>query len=108
MSKKKTKKQIFVVERVNTFFEVHVVEAENEEMARKIAEHSDYNASKWLGAQNVNVYPYTEEHKARFLHLDSYYFEGYAAVDKDGMLYYMKENGELNGNMPTIKIFETD
>jgi len=101
-----SEKRLFVVETVNTFSEVHIIEAENEEMAKKIAENSDYNASKWLGSQVSNVYDYDECELPRLKKLDSYFFDGYACVDDEGYLYYRKMSGEVNGNMPRNKIFE--
>ena len=101
-----SEKKLFVVETVNTFSEVHIVEAENEEMAKKIAENSDYNASKWLGTQISNVYDYDEREMPRLLKMDTYFFDGYACVDDEGHLYYRKMNGEVNGNMRPRKIFE--
>ena len=102
-----SEKRLFVVETVNTFSEVHIVEAENEEMAKKIAENSDYNASKWLGTQVSNVYHYDEREIPRLVKMDTYFFDGYATVDEEGYLYYKKMNGEVNGNMSPRKIFET-
>ena len=101
-----SEKRLFVVETVNTFSEVHIVEAENEEMAKKIAENSDYNASKWLGTQVSNVYDYNESELPRLKKLDSYFFNGYACVDEDGYLYYRRMDGEINGSMRREKIFE--
>lgn len=102
-------KKIFAVESFSTFHEVHLVEAEDEEQAKKIAQHSDYNASKWLGQQFSTVVEFNKENEeqvARLNQLDSYFFEGYAYVDEEGCLGYKKMNGEENGNMPREKIFE--
>jgi hypothetical protein len=101
-----SKKHLFVVETVNTFSEVHIVEAENEEAAKKIAANSDYNVSKWLGIQVLNVYNFDERELPRLKQLDSYFFNGYACVDDEGYLYYRKMDGEVNGNMRHRKIFE--
>ena len=95
----------FVVESVCTFYEIHVVEAENEEMAAKIAAHSDYNASKWLGSQVANISKFKEKDLTRLKKVDSYFFEGYACVDDNGHLIYKKPDGTINGNMPSQKIF---
>lgn len=99
-------KKVFAVESVSTFYEVHLVEAENEAEAKSIAQHSDYNASKWLGQQVSIVVEYKEADQARFSQLDSYFFDGYAYVDETGHLGYKEMNGEENGNMPKVKIFE--
>ena len=95
----------FVVESVCTFYEIHVVEAENQEMAAKIAAHSDYNASKWLGSQVANISKFKEKDLTRLKKVDSYFFEGYACVDDNGHLIYKKPDGTINGNMPSQKIF---
>lgn len=92
-------KKKFVVETVNTFYEVHLIEAENEAEAEKIAKHTDYNASKWLGQQIANISEFKEEDLPRLKQLDSYFFEGYAAND-NGYLRYFKMDGTPNGNMP--------
>lgn len=96
----------FIVETLNTFHEVHVIEAENEEKAKKIAEQSDYNASVWLGTTFVDVQKYSEAKLKRWREREPYFFDGYARVDENGVLEYRKPDGTLNGNMPTIKIFE--
>ena len=96
----------FIIETLNTFHEVHVIEAENEEKAKKIAEQSDYNASVWLGTTFVDVQKYSEAKLKRWREREPYFFEGYARVDENGVLEYRKPDGTLNGNMPTIKIFE--
>jgi hypothetical protein len=97
-------KKIFAVESISTFKEVHIVEAESVEEAQFIAQHSDYNVSKWLGQQFSTVTEYDERDRPRFEQLDSYFFEGYAYVDETGHLGYKKMNGEENGNMPRTKI----
>lgn len=98
------KNQLFAVESVCTFFEVHLVEAENEEQAKKIAEHSDYNVSKHIGVQNVNVYKFKEKDMKRFKNLDNFFFDGYAFIDKESNLCYKKLDGTFNGNMPVTKV----
>lgn len=97
-------KKIFAVESFSTFHEVHLVEAESEDEAKKIAQHSDYNASKWLGQQISTVVEYMPSEQERFSQLDTYFFDGYAYVDETGHLGYKKMNGEENGNMPKTKI----
>lgn len=95
----------FVVESVNTFYEIHIVEAEDEDQAKMIASQADYNASKWLGAQVSNVTEYQESDMDRLKNIDSYFFDGYACVSEEGFLYYRKMDGTLNGQMPQTKIF---
>ena len=58
MSKKEQKKQKlkrFVVETVSTFAEFHIVHAKNEKEAKFIAKNADYNSSKWLGQQVIDI-----------------------------------------------------
>jgi hypothetical protein len=93
----------YVVETINTFYEVHLVEAENEEEAKMITENSDYNASKWLGQQVANISEFDDRDLPRLKSIDSYFFDGYATIEND-YLVYRKMNGELNGNMPREKI----
>ncbi len=96
-------KKKFVVETVNTFYEVHLVEAENEDEAQFIVQNSDYNASRWLGQQVANVSEFDERDLPRLKQVDSYFFEGYATIEDDYLLY-RKMDGSLNGNMPTNKV----
>jgi len=104
-AEKKSKLKRFSVESVSTFYEVHIVHAENEEQAKHIASQADYNASKWLGQQISNVRVCDDADLVRLKELDEYFFAGSATVDKEGNLYYLKEDGSVNGNMPKIKIF---
>ena len=94
----------FIVETLQTFHECHVIEAENEEQAKKIAEQSDYNASIHLGQICVDVQKFSESKLKRWRERESYFFEGYSAVE-DGNLVYRKADGTLNGKMPTYKIY---
>ena len=96
-------KKKFLVETVSTFYEVHLVEAENEEEARFIVQHADYNASKWLGQQVANITEFDERDMPRLKNVEEYFFEGYATIEDDYLLY-RKMNGELNGSMPQEKI----
>jgi hypothetical protein len=93
----------FVAETVNTFSEIHIVEAENKEEAQFIVQHSDYNASKWLGQQVANVSKFDERDLPRLKQVDTYFFEGYATIEDDYLLY-RKMDGSLNGNMPPNKV----
>ncbi|MEY3696392.1 MAG: hypothetical protein RJA41_42 [Actinomycetota bacterium] len=96
-------KKKYVVESVNTFYEIHLVEAENEEEAKFIAANSDYNASKWLGQQVANISEFDERDMPRLKNVDSYFFDGYATIE-DNKLLYRKMDGTLNGNMPQENI----
>jgi hypothetical protein len=94
----------FAVETVSTFYEVHIVHAKNQEEAELIARNSDYNASKWLGQQVANISECSDSDLERFSKIDDYFFRGYAKIDEEGCLVYMKEDGTINGNMPKEKI----
>ena len=80
----------YIVETIQTFREIHVVEAESEEIAKEIAANSDYNMSKWLGQHIATVYPYTEDHLERFKKEDEYFWEGVKSVDAEGFLCYTR------------------
>lgn len=94
----------FAVETVNTFYEVHIVHAKDEEEAKFIAQNSDYNASKWLGQQIANISECSDSDLVRFKKIDDYFFNGSAKIDENGRLLYIKEDGTINGNMPIEKI----
>ena len=96
----------FLVETLQTFHEVHVIEADDACMAKKIAEQSDYNASVWLGTTILEVTDYSEERIANWKKREQFWFDGYACADENGMLVYKRPDGTTNGNMPTTKIFE--
>ena len=96
-------KKRFVVETVNTFYEVHLIEAENEEEARFIVQNSDYNASKWLGQQVANISKFKESDLPRLKNVDSYFFEGVATIEDD-YLVYKNLDGSPHGSMPTNKV----
>ena len=96
-------KKKYVVETVNTFYEVHLVEAENEDEAKFIVANSDYNASKWLGQQVANISEFDERDMPRLKNVDSYFFDGYATIE-DNKLLYRKMDGTLNHAMPTENI----
>jgi len=93
----------FIVETLQTFHEVHVIEAENEEQAKKISEQSDYNASIYLGQTNVDVQKFSESKLKRWKEREQYFFDGYVTIE-DGNLVYKKPDGTLNSNMPKIAV----
>ena len=101
--KKMSEKKKFVVETVNSFYEVHLVEAKDEEEARLIVKNSDYNASKWLGQQVANISVFNESDVPRLRSVDDYFFEGYATLEDDYLVYKTFE-GRMNGSMPKNKI----
>lgn len=84
----------YIVEVFSNFREIHVVEAENEEIAKEIAQNSDYNMSKHIGTQVATIYPYLEEHVERFRKEDEYFWEGVKGVDDEGFLTYQRPGGQ--------------
>lgn len=97
-------KKLFAVESIVTFFEINLVEAENEEQAKKIAGYADYNISKHVSTNPVQAYEVKNREIKRFEKFDQYMWKGYSCIDEDGMLVYKKLDGTINGNMPPTKI----
>jgi hypothetical protein len=89
-----SKKKRFVIETVSTFTEVHVVFAKNEEEAKKIAENSDYNSSKWLGQQIIRINECSKDDLERYKLEDKYFFDGAATIDDEDYLVYTDINGK--------------
>lgn len=83
-----------VVETLQTFREIHIIEADDYETAKKIALDSDYNMSKFLGTQILTVYPHSEERLKQFQNEDDYFWEGVKSVDAEGYLCYQHPGGE--------------
>lgn len=95
----------FSVEYTSQFYEVSIVYAKDEEEAKEIAQHSDYNLSKWLGTNVVNVREAKDKDIERFKEMDDYFFEGSAKIDENGFLVYTDLNGKtVNLSMPKQKI----
>lgn len=95
-------KKKFIVESLSTFYEIHVVEAENEDQAKQIAKETDWNMSQWLGDTFIDVRDCTESELERFHNRDKYFFKGYTTMDDKGDIYYMHPDGKINKNMPVI------
>ncbi len=104
-TEKKQKLKRFVVESVSTFVEVHVVHAKNKEEAEFIARNSDYNSSKWLGQQFVDIVECSDEDIERYRGRDDYFFDGSAQIDEEGNLFYTDLKGQnKKSTMPVEKI----
>jgi len=102
---KMSEKKRFAVETISTFAEVHIVYAENEEEAKKIAAHSDYNTSKWLGQQVIRVRDCKKKQIERYKNEDKFFFNGAAMIDDENYVIYTDINGKVvNENMPREKI----
>jgi hypothetical protein len=103
-AKKTEKLQQFSVETVTTFYEVHIVQAKDQEEAEFIAMNSDYNISKYLGTQIVQIAPCSNEEMNRFEKVDDYFFQGVATIDEGGYLIYKNLDGTINTSMKPQKI----
>ena len=100
-----SEKKRFVVESIQTFSEVNIVFAENEEEAKKIAAQSDYNTSKWLGNQVLRVHVCKDADLKRYKTEDSYFFDGAAQIDDENNLVYTDLEGKVvNEKMSKRKI----
>ena len=96
-----SEKKRFAVETLSTFTEVHVVFAENEEEAKKIAAIADYNTSKWLGQQVIRVRDCGKKQIVRYKQEDKYFFEGAAMIDDEKFVVYTDLDGKIiNEAMP--------
>ena len=94
-------KKRFAVETISTFAEVHIVFAENEEQAKKIAANSDYNTSNWLGQKVIRVRDCGKKQIERYKQEDKYFFEGAAMIDDENCIVYTDIDGKIvNENMP--------
>ena len=69
-------KKLFAVESIVTFFEITLVEAEDAEQAKKIAEHADYNISKHVSTNTVQTYEVKKRELDRFDKFDQYMWKG--------------------------------
>ena len=100
-----SEKKRFAVETISTFAEVHIVYAENEEEAKKIAANSDYNTSNWLGQQVIRVRDCGKKQIERYKNEDIYFFDGAAMIDEENYLVYTDLDGKIvNEHMPREKI----
>ena len=104
-SVKKVKLQKYSVERLVSFYEVHIVQAKSAEEAELIAENSDANLSKHIGNKVINTRSCKDEDYERFKSMDGYFFKGSCKVDDQGYLIYLDELNKHYGNMPSEKIF---
>ena len=99
-----SEKKRFAVETISTFAEVHIVFAENEEEAQKIAANSDYNSSKCLGQQVVRIRKCKDKDIERYKKEDSYFFDGAAVIEDENYIVYTNLEGKtVNTNMPREK-----
>lgn len=103
-----SEKTKFVVETLNTFYESFIIEAENEEEAKRIACDCEYNTSKWLGQQYINSYECNPSDLERFKQLDPYFYEGYASVENGVLSYKSFSTDEVIKEMPITKLYKNN
>jgi hypothetical protein len=84
----------YIVETMSSFRHVHIVEAENEDEAFKIASVADDNWQEFTGQLRIDCQEYTEEHINLFRKKE-YLWEGICIKDKDGYIAYIHPNGEI-------------
>jgi hypothetical protein len=72
---------------------VHVVEADSEEVALKIAETADDNWQEFLGVLKIDINEFTEEQIAHFRKKE-YFWNG---------ISYLGANGEIEYKRPEVK-----
>ena len=100
-----SEKKRFAVESLSTFAEVHIVFAENEEEAKKIAAEADSNTSNWLGQKVIRVRDCGKKQIVRYKQEDKYFFNSAAMIDDEGYLIYTDLEGEIvNKAMPKTKL----
>jgi len=83
----------YIVETLNAFRNVHIVEAENEEEALNIASVADDNWQEFLGQMKIDCQEYTEEHMNIFRKKE-YFWNGVCTRDEDGYVAYIHPSGE--------------
>ena len=85
----------YYLESICTFHEAFVIEAENEEDAKRIyfMHNPDQNYSKYLGDKIIAVYPETPEVYNRFMNTEEMFFDGYSKEEGNQLKYvwYNKE-----------------
>ena len=85
----------YIVESIGMFRQIHVVEAENEEEAFKVAETADDNWQEFLGTTKVDVTEFTEEHISVFRKKE-FFWEGVSFKDENGELKYKHRDGSVS------------
>jgi hypothetical protein len=81
----------YIVESIGMFRQIHVVEAENEEEAFKVAETADDNWQQFLGTTKVDVSECTEEHLSVYRKKE-FWWEGVSFKDENGEIKYRHPN----------------
>jgi len=104
-----SEKKRFAVETLSTFAEVHIVYAENEEEAKKIAANADPNTSKWLGQQVIRIRDCGKKQIERYKQEDKYFFDGAAMIDDENFVVYTDLDGKvINEHMSKVYVGDFD
>ena len=85
----------YIVETMQSFRHIHVVEAESENEALKIASVADDNWQEFLGMTKIDVTEFTEEH-ADVFRKKEYFWEGVSFKDDDGAIKYKHPDGSVS------------
>lgn len=102
---KMSEKKRFAVESLSIFSETHIVFAENEEKAKKIAAEADYNTSNWLGQKVIRVRDCGKKQIQRYKQEDKYFFDSASMIDEEGYLIYTDLDGKVvNESMDRRKV----
>lgn len=84
----------YIVETIGMFRQVHVVEAEDEKQAFKIAEVADDNWQEFLGMTKLDINEYTDEQIAHYKKKE-FYWEGVSYIE-DGVVKYKHKDGNVS------------
>lgn len=90
----------YIVETLQAFRHVHIVEAENEKEALAIASVADDNWQEFLGQMKIDCREYTEEHMNLFRKKE-FFWDGVCIKDADGFVAYIHPSGDLVDNKYT-------
>jgi hypothetical protein len=90
----------YIVETLQAFRHVHIVEAENEKEALAIASVADDNWQEYLGQMKIDCSVYTEE-QMNFFRKKEFFWDGVCIKDADGFVAYIHPSGDLVDNKYT-------
>ena len=80
----------YIVETIQVHRHVHVVEAENEDEALKIAEFADDNWQEYLGQLKVDINEFSEE-QIKVFREKEFYWDGVSYKDENGRINYRQD-----------------
>lgn len=79
----------YIVETLQVHRMVHVVEAENEDEALKVARVADDNWQEYLGELKIDVNEFTEEQISHFKKKE-FFWDGVSYLDEEGQIQYKR------------------